>query len=82
MYIYYFLLYYTFIMEPYIRIRTVKFKGEEIIIKYVDIMDMIIVVSNLERGIHKQSPLPTLENEKYMQELYACVIDDELNNIN
>ena len=69
-------------MEPYIRIRTVKFKGEEIIIKYVDIMDMIIVVSNLERGINKQSPLPTLENEKYMQELYACVIDDELNNIN
>ena len=69
-------------MKPYQRIRTVKFKGKKITIKYVDIMEMIIIVSNLERGINKQCPSPTLENEKHMQDLYTDVIDEVLNNIN
>ena len=65
-------------MEPYQRTRTCLFKGDKIILKYVDIMEMMILVSNLQRGIIKQYPPPTLENEKHMQELYAAVIDEVL----
>ena len=69
-------------MDSYQRTRAVKFKGKKITIKYADIMEMIIIVSNLEQGINTQGPSPTLENEKHMQDLYTDVIDEALNNIN
>jgi hypothetical protein len=69
-------------MKPFQSTREINFKGKNVTIKYVDIMEMVIIVSDLENGINKQYPQPTLKTEKRMQSMYADVIDDVLNNIN